>query len=502
MMSDDAAPPDGDFAPVEPPPPCAALTGRWSGGKLLRVARLFGPAAIVASVAIGAGETIIVVRAGAFHGYGLLWMILASVLVKGVFATYLLGRYAAISGEPLGQRLVRIPGPRGWLLFLLIFLELAAAGPLWAAIARPSGELVGFLFYGADVAQHPAFANGVAIAFIALALLLSLALSYEGLERQQLIICSILVIGTVTGTVLVQPDLRAAVAGFLSFGRFPAAIEGAPAEFRSHAAAMLAVTFGYVGGSVMTYLVYPDWIALHGWGMSGHPRIDEIRRRAAAGVPGDYLPREPAKVAAVRRSIAPLKWDVAAGAAVLLIVTAAFMLAGAAVIYPRLVSGAATGAFEGWSLLTSQAAIWRAIHPSLVWVYYICVLAALWGTLQAYPDIYARCVTEYAGAIWPRREFTQPKIQRALCLYTFVAATGMILSGANFDVLVAITAFLATNLGVAIAVLAALYLNFQLPKAYRTRGWVMAGGVIAAIVMLAVSAIAGWGVWQKLFGGA
>ncbi|MAT72045.1 MAG: hypothetical protein CMJ58_21275 [Planctomycetaceae bacterium] len=501
-MSDAPAPPAADSsAPIDPPPPCAALAGGWTGGKLLRVARLFGPAAIVASVAIGAGETIIVVRAGAFHGYGLLWMILASVLAKGVFATYLLGRYAAISGEPLGQRLVRVPGPRGWLLFVLMFLELAAAGPLWAAIARPSGELVGFLVYGSEVASHPGFATGVSIAFIALALLLSLALTYEGLERQQLVICSILVVGTVIGTVLVQPDLRAALAGFLAFGNFPHPVEGAPPEFRSHAAAMLAVTFGYVGGSVMTYLVYPDWIALHGWGMSGHPRIDDIRRRAAAGTPADYLPTDPAAVKAVLRSIAPLKWDVAAGAAVLLIVTAAFMLAGAAVIYPKLQSGELHSAFSGWSLLTSQAAIWRAIHPSLVWVYYICVLVALWGTLQAYPDIYARCVTEYAGAIWPQRKFDQPKIQRALCLYTFLAATGMILSGVNFDAMVAITAFLATNLGVAIAVLAALYLNFQLPRAYRTRGWVLAGGALAAVALLAVSAIAGWGVWEKLFGG-
>ena len=43
---------------------------------------------------------------------------------------------------------------------------------------------------------------------------------------------------------------------------------------------LLAVTFGYVGGSVMTYLVYPDFIALHGWGMTGHPRVTEIRRQA------------------------------------------------------------------------------------------------------------------------------------------------------------------------------------------------------------------------------
>ena len=116
---------------------------------------MFGPAAVVASVSIGAGETIIVVRAGAWMGYGLLWLVLLSVLAKGVCVTYFLGRYTAISGESLGSRLVRLPGPRGWLLVLLVFLELAAAPPLWAAIARPSGELLGYLLYGSDAGDAP-----------------------------------------------------------------------------------------------------------------------------------------------------------------------------------------------------------------------------------------------------------------------------------------------------------------------------------------------------------
>ncbi|MBX3427418.1 MAG: Nramp family divalent metal transporter [Pirellulales bacterium] len=490
----------GNLSPVEPPPPCAALAGPWSLGKAGRVARLFGPAAIVASVAIGAGETIIVVRTGAFFAYGLLWMVLASVLVKGIMVPYLLGRYTAISGESFGHKIVRLPGPRGWLLVLLAVLELAAAGPLWAAIARPSGELLGYLVYGEGVGQHADVTRMLAIAFMALALGLSLALSYEGLERQQLIICGALVLGTVVGTALVQPDLRAALAGFLSFGRIPDVLPGAPADFRQHAPAMLAVTFGYVGGSVMTYLVYPDWIALHGWGMTSHPRLEEIRRRAAVGAPEDYLPTDPVAVKAVRRSIAPLKWDVACGAIVLLVVTAAFMTAGAAVISPQVAAGTLSGAFAGWSLLTSQASIWQTIHPTLVWVYYACVLAALWGTLQAYPDIYARCVAEYADAIWPQRPWSQPRIQRWICAYVFMAATAFIWSDANFDLLTTLTAFLATNLGVAIAVLAALYLNFQLPRAYRTGGPALVGGLLAAAAMIAASAVAAWGVWQKLVG--
>src|SRR5688500_689738 len=130
---------------VEIPEPSGVLAEPWSAGKLWRMLALFGPAAIVASVSIGAGETIVVVKTGSWAGYNLLWLVLASTLTKGVCVTYLLGRYSAVSGEMIGQRLVRLPGPRGWLLLAIIALELAAAGPLWAAIARPSGDLMYFL---------------------------------------------------------------------------------------------------------------------------------------------------------------------------------------------------------------------------------------------------------------------------------------------------------------------------------------------------------------------
>ncbi len=482
-------------APITPPPLEPAFAEPWSLGKLARMLRLFGPAAVVASVAIGAGETIIVVRAGAWWGYGVLWLVLLAVLAKGMCVTYFLGRYTAVSGELLGSRLVRLPGPRGWVLILLVFLELAAAPPLWAAIARPSGELIGYLLYGSEAGDATRW---IATLFIAVALGLSLPTSYRVLEIQQLVICGILVLGTIVGTALVRPDLAAAAQGLFAFGNIPAVPDSAPPEFRLNALPLIAVTFGYIGGSVMTYLVYADFISLHRWGMTGHPRIEEIRRRAAQGSPSDYLPTELAAVAAVRRAAAPIRWDVACGAAVLLIVTASFMMSGAAVLFPRREAGEQLGAFDGWSLLTDQAQIWNAIHPSLVWVYYICVLAALWGTLQAYPDVYARGATEYLQAIWPSRVWRRRTIQLVICAYVFVTATAVIWSDLNFNTMTLTVNFLATTLGVAIAMLAGLWLNFQLPPAYRTRPWMLAAGIASAAILLVVAAVAGSGVWRQI----
>ena len=113
-----------DLSSIEIPEEPSLYDEPWSWRKLKAILRQFGPAAIIASVSIGAGETILVVRAGAWAGYDLLWLVLLSCLSKGIFVIYLLGRYTAISGEHVGQGLARLPGPRGWLLLLLSLIHI------------------------------------------------------------------------------------------------------------------------------------------------------------------------------------------------------------------------------------------------------------------------------------------------------------------------------------------------------------------------------------------
>ncbi len=471
----------------------------WSAGKIGRLFTLFGPAAIVASVAIGAGETIVVVRGGSWFAYDLLWLVLLSVIVKGVFVTYLLGRYTAVCGEPLCQRLALLPGPRGWLLLTLIILEMAAAGPLWAAVARPCGDLLFYLFAGTESSAPELLSERIITTlFIALALIVSLFLTYDKLEKQQVLICGTLILGTIIGTALVRPDFWAIVKGSLNFGHIPEFPPWTPESIRDQTTLAMVTTFGYVGGSVLTYVVYADWISLHGWGQTNHPEIEEIRHRAAAGSPRDYLPDDPESAAKILRSIAPLKWDVGLGAFVLWSVSASFMVAGAAVLYPLLASGQMETVFSNWSLLTDQAYIWRNVHESLIWVYYVCVLIALWGTLQAYPEIYSRVILDFGKAIFPDRKWSRRRVQYGVSIYVFISAGTVIWSNLRFDTLTHIVAFLATNLGVALAMVAALFLNFYLPPRYRTRWWMLVGGIVSAGILLIASTISGIGLWEEL----
>jgi Mn2+/Fe2+ NRAMP family transporter len=485
----------------EVPEPTGVYAQPWSFKKAMGLMAAFGPAAIVASVSIGAGETIVVVRLGSWAGYGLLWLVLLSVLVKGIFVTYMLGRYTAVSGEYIGHRLIHVPGPRGWILITIILCELIGAPLAWVAIAKPCGTLFSFIFedYLSTVIDKETWENVITTAFIALALLVGLGISYSRLERQQIVICCILVTGTIIGTMMVKPDFWQTVVGTLSLGHIPEPPEWALDSTKKSTLLNLCTSFAYVGGSVMGYVVYANWVGLHRWGMTGHADIERIRQEAFASDKIDYLPESPAQVSRMRRLVAPLRWDVGMGALVLFIVTGAFMLSGAAVLYPALESGELPAAFKNWSLLTDQAEVWKEIHRGLVPVYYVCIIVALWGTLQALPEIYTRVSQEFLQAIWVEREWDYKRLRLIISGYLLITTLIVTWSGLDFDTLTSIAGFILSNFSIALVMLAALYLNFSLPRAYRTGRFVFVGSVISAAILVVVASINGWTLAQSLF---
>jgi len=453
-------------------------------------------------MSIGAGETIVVVRTGSWARYDLLWVVLLACLVKGVFITYMLGRYTAISGENIGHRLVRLPGPRGWFLLLILGIEVLFASFGWVAIAKPCGSLFHFLVGGDFLAgMLPAgdtshfYVNLYTMLFIVSALGVSLMLTYERLEKEQLIICGILVAGTMIGTIIVWPDLGAALHGTLGrMGRFPDSPPSwSPEDARDYPWLNLATVFAYVGSSITGYLVYANWVGLRGWGLTGHPQIEQIRQRAARSERIDYLPEDPEQRRRLRQLTAPLRWDVGLGASVLFFVTASFMVAGAAVLYEE------QSNFTGWSLLTDQAYIWRNIHPWLVPVYYVTVVAALWGTLTALPEVYARVTDEFTKAIWPQSRWTYLGIRRFIAAGLLVGTAVVIWCELEFDVVTQIAGFFICNFAIAATALAAFYLNHALPRSYRVRGLLFACVVAATTIMVVAASMSSLGLIRKLF---
>ena len=106
---------------------------------------------------------------------------------------------------------------------------------------------------------------------------------------------------------------------------------------------------------------------------------------------------------------------------------------------------------------------------------------------------------QFCTAIWPNRRLPYRRLQIGMCLYVFATSFPLLWIDVEFSTLTAIVAFLATNVGVALAMLAALYLNFQLPPLYRTRWWMLAAGILSAVILVAVSAASGWELARSVF---
>ena len=470
-----------DLRPIDIPQLTGIYAEPLSLGKLVRVAGFFGPAAVITSLSLGAGETIMVTGLGAWSEFQLLWLLLLSVVVKGVFVTYLVGRYTAITGERIGNRLARIPGPRGWILLAVIVVEVCLLSTGLTAVAKPCGNLVAFLASDSlgGTLDFDTWQNIFTSLLLGAALSLSICTSFDRLQTQQIIICGIIVAGTMVATLMVRPDYGDLIIGAISFGHLPEVPEWGPEAAKTAYVLNLVTIFGYIGGSLSGHLVYSSWISQNGWGINSHPDIAAIRKRAMRGI--DYLPNDPAQVRRLHVLLSPLRWDIGMGAIVLAIVSAAFLAAGATVLYPREqpIGG------NAWELLTKQASIWRQIHAGLVPVYYVAVVAALWGTLASIPETISQVVHDFLSAIWPRFEkISVDRVKTVIALWFFGTSMVWTWTGVSFTILTALGAFFSLSLLLSIVFVCVLYFNVTLPKLYRPQWWVIGGGVASAVVLL------------------
>lgn len=409
--------------------------------------RAFGPGAILASATIGAGETILAVRAGAWGGYDLLWLILLACLTKSFVLLYFLGRYAALTGDDVASRLKGFPGPPGWLLVFILFADLVPAGPVFAAIATPCGALLSNLLGGSPKAWG--------IAFALLAIAVAVVQKYEFLEKQQVAVCLGMLACVILATALVSPSPWEILVGLFRFGHVPEVPPWArravdPGRVRLE----LATVFGYAGNIAMGYVVYADFVRTKGWGAHASP---------VPPPPPERLPTDAENLARARRGLVPVWSDLAVTSFLIFAVTASFFVAGAAVLRPR---GELPADFD---LLSKQAEIFRTVSPYLVPAYYVAILFALWGTLNSLPEIYARVTRQFLATLFPRRlaALGYETVLRILGAYFSVCVVFLIAAGVQPMAMIHFVGLFSTNLGVWAVMAAALWLDFQLPRELR-----------------------------------
>ncbi len=113
--------------------------------KGLAILALIGPAFVWCAEYIGSGEVILATRTGSVLGTGVLWAILV-----GVFLKYWIGmsgaRYTVCTGEGMMDMFSRMPGPRNWVVWIIFIVQFIAAIIAIAALANVAGVfLAGFV---------------------------------------------------------------------------------------------------------------------------------------------------------------------------------------------------------------------------------------------------------------------------------------------------------------------------------------------------------------------
>ena len=149
-----------------------------------------GPGFLLAATSIGASHLVMSPRAGWLFGFQLLWLVPLTHVIK--YHAFEFGpRYAAATGESLIAGYSRIPGPKGWALWTLLFVT----------IVQGIGVLAGVVGIAAAVLStfigHEPFTGFYVILVIGTVLFFLLLGGYSWLDFINKILMTILFLVTI-----------------------------------------------------------------------------------------------------------------------------------------------------------------------------------------------------------------------------------------------------------------------------------------------------------------
>ena len=134
-----------------------------------------GPGLLLAATSIGASHLVMSPQAGWLFGFQLLWLVPLTHIFK--YHAFEFGpRYAAATGESLIAGYIKVPGPRGWALWILLFVTIAQGiGVLAGVVSIAAAVLTTFI-------GHEPFAGFYVILVIGTVLLFLILGGYNWLS--------------------------------------------------------------------------------------------------------------------------------------------------------------------------------------------------------------------------------------------------------------------------------------------------------------------------------
>ena len=331
--------------------------------------RVFGPGAIMASLTIGTGELIFSTRGGALFGYHILFVfVLISLLKWGLVIST--SRHMILTGVHPYERMIELPGPRGWLPIMLLMMATVCL-PIW--ISFHSGVIGNLTSWVTGTRDN--FHGGMdyvwGVTILVGVLILSATGGYAILERVQLVVVAGLVFCAGLTLILYNPDWVEMLLGVLP--QKLAYPEWVPEKYPDIARQSVWVEttryVGVIGGAGFDYLAYTAWLREKSWGV----------------LPAKTTPEQLQEIAAdpnheVRKWIKAPYVDCAISFGLIVAFSAVFVASGALVLRPEEVVP------DENNLLNLQSRFVTGIHPLLLPLYvtgaFLTMLGSLYGTIE------------------------------------------------------------------------------------------------------------------------
>lgn len=351
---------------------------------------IFGPGAIIASLTIGTGELIFSTRGGALFGYRILFLFaIISVLKWGlVIAT---SRHMILTGVHPYQRMIDLPGPRGWLPIMLLLMSMVCL-PIWISFhSGVLGNLTSWITGTRNVlhgGMDYVWGAGILVAM----LVLSATGGYAVLERVQMFVVAALVVCAGLTLILYNPRWIELLLGLVPQPlSYPAWVPEKYPEIARHSVWVETTRYvGVIGGAGFDYLAYTSWLREKRWGV--------LPDRASASQL-EEIAADPQHE--VRQWIKAPLVDCAISFALIVAFSAVFVACGTIILAPQQVVP------DEESLLNLQARFVTRIHALLLPLYvcgaFLTMLGTLYGTIEIACSIADEIVRSFVVDWTPRR---------------------------------------------------------------------------------------------------
>ncbi|UCD38018.1 MAG: Nramp family divalent metal transporter [Fidelibacterota bacterium] len=359
----------------------------------LAVFALVGPAFVWCGEYIGTGEVILATRTGAILGTGVIWAVVA-----GIFLKYWIGmsgaRYTVCTGEGMIDMFDRIPGPRHWVVWIVLVAQFIAATISLGSVAAAGGVFVSEL-----IPLPPYLAAWLVTIFC-------LSVVWSGLFNLLKMVMSlfvlVIVVGVITVAVRVFPGPAAFLEGLLF--HVPPVPEWAVTGYgvTENPWREILPLLGWAAGGFASQVWYTYWVLGAGYGAAAG---------RSCGQPADlqFLRSLPRAVAERIKGWCRVVYTDATVAMVIgVVVTVSFLVAGAGVLGPS--RTAPEGPEVATTLSTLFSSQWGALGGLM---FMLAGAAALIGTqiglMAGWPrllaDAFRICIPGFQRAFTWKTQF-------------------------------------------------------------------------------------------------